>query len=81
MGFISVMKSIGGALNRGLKATKIASTLAPALGTMIGQPGLGALASGALRNAGYVKGGRILKAPGMKRGGRVRKPKRGKKKK
>lgn len=78
MGFMDFLRSVGSGINQGLKATKIGSTLAPLL-----IPGpAGAIAGRGLSALGYAKGGRILKKPtGMKKGGKVKKPKAKKAKK
>lgn len=77
----SGIKDVGGAINQGLKKTKIISTLAPVAGTLLGKPGLGAAIGSAAGSLGYAQGGkvgRVLRAPAMAKGGKVQK-KKGKK--
>jgi hypothetical protein len=70
MGFLDFLKSAKNFLNEGLKKSKIVSTLAPALPIPYASQ-IGSVA----KNLGYVKGGRVLKKSGMKKGGKVKKVK------
>ena len=73
--FDSIKKVAMGA-NELLKKTKIVSTLAPIVGTAMGKPGLGSALGAGASALGYQKGGRVLKAKGMAKGGKVpKKPK------
>jgi len=81
MGFLDFVRSVGSGINQGLKATKIASTLAPIAGAVTGNPLLGTFAGRGLAALGYAKGGRVLKAKPMRRGGKVKKAKKPKAKK
>lgn len=70
------VKTVGSAVNEGLKKTKIISKLAPVVGTLVGQPGVGTAigaGAGALGYAGGGKVGRVLKPIPMKKGGKVKK--------
>lgn len=72
----SGIKSAGGAINTGLKKTKLISTLAPVVGTVLGKPGLGTAIGSVAGAAGYAKGGkvgRVLRTPAMAKGGKVAK--------
>lgn len=75
MGFIDFMKKVGSGINKGLKQTKIISTLAPIAGTITGNPALGTAIGAVAKSAGYEKGGRITprtRPTPMRKGGRVR---------
>lgn len=75
----SFFRSIGRGINKGLKATKAISTLAPVL-----LPGVGSVVGKLASNAGYRKGGRVrgmakggrVKPRGMRKGGKVGRPKK-----
>lgn len=74
----SGIKSAGGAINTGLKKTKLISTLAPIAGMALGKPGIGTAIGSVAGAAGYGKGGkvgRVLRAPAMAKGGKVKKAK------
>jgi hypothetical protein len=73
MGFMDFIKSAGGALNNVLKQSKLISTVAPNLPIPFASQ-IGKVAG----NLGYAKGGRILKKVGMKKGGKVGRPKKAK---
>ncbi len=81
MGILDVFKTIGRGINKGLKATKIISTLAPVIGTALGNPAVGTGIGAFARSQGYAKGGRVQPRKGMKKGGRVTKSKSKPKKK
>ena len=71
MGVPGWLKSVGNFLNKGLKKSKVLSTVA---GTVL--PGaVGKVAQTAIGNLGYAKGGRV-KPRGMKKGGKVGRPKK-----
>jgi hypothetical protein len=80
MGFMDFIRSVGSGINKGLQATKIASTLAPVL-----LPGpAGAVAGRGLAALGYRDGGLIGGKTGralrpMKKGGKVKKAPKAKK--
>jgi hypothetical protein len=71
----SGIKSVGGAVNEGLKKTKILSKIAPIAGSFLGNPVAGAGVGTALGALGYRKGGMVVsthKPIAMKKGGKVK---------